>query len=295
MRWRLESPRVSAHRIALLVHPRRDIRAALAGIREWAEEHGAELVQIRVHGDEPQVAPDGTADGVSLIVAVGGDGTVLAALRTAAPSALPVLGVACGSLGALSTVTAADIRAALDRFAAGEWSAYRIPAVHVRAAGREASAINDLVVVRAGGGQVSTAVEIDGVLYGRFSGDGVIVSTQIGSSAYALAAGGPVLAPGSDAWLVTPLAPHGGCIPPVAVGARSRVAVTVDPGFAGARVEIDGRPTDLAAGTFDLALRPDYATLVRLGDEESFLTGLRHRKILMDSPRVLARDARGAD
>jgi NAD+ kinase len=286
---------MSLTRIALLVHPRRDIRNAVATIRGWAGEHGAELVQVRIHGDEPQVAPDGTVDGAQLVVAVGGDGTVLAALRTAAPATVPVLGVACGSVGALSTVAAADVRAALDRFAAGAWTPYRLPGLDVRAGERTAIAINDLVVVRAGGGQVSTAVEIDGVLYGRVSGDGVIASTQVGSSAYALAAGGPVLAPASGSWLVTPLAPHGGCIPPVVVGAGSRVTITVDAGFGGARVEIDGRPADLPAGRFELALRPDFATMVRTGQEESFLTGLRHRKVLMDSPRVLARDARRPD
>lgn len=283
---------MSAERIALLVHPRRDIRAALATIRDWAQARGADLVQVRIHGDEPRIAPAGTPEGAALIVAVGGDGTVLAALRAAAPLGLPVLGVACGSVGALSTVFADDLRVALERFAAGEWTPYRLPALTVRTPEGEATAINDLVVVRAGGGQISTTVDVDGVLYGRFSGDGVIASTQVGSSAYALAAGGPVLAPGSDAWLVTPLAPHGGCIPPLAVGARSRVALTVEPGFAGARVEVDGRQTDLLPARFDLSLRPDYATLVRLGDEESFITGLRHRKVLMDSPRVLARDRR---
>jgi NAD+ kinase len=286
---------VSPTRIALLVHPRRDIRAALATIREWAAEHGAELVQVRIHGDEPRVAPDGRVDGAALVVAVGGDGTVLAALRAAAPSTLPVLGVACGSVGALSTVAASGLRTALDRFAAGDWTPYRLPGLDVRAGDRTATAINDLVVVRAGGGQVATAIEIDGVLYGRVSGDGVIASTQVGSSAYALAAGGPVLAPASGSWLVTPLAPHGGCIPPVVVGARSRVTITIDAGFAGARVEIDGRPSELPAGRLELQLRPDFVTLVRTGEEESFLTGLRHRKILMDSPRVLARDARRPD
>jgi NAD+ kinase len=147
-------------------------------------------------------------------------------------------------------------------------------------------------VVRGGGSQVRTDVTIDGVLYGRFSGDGVIVSTQLGSSAYALAAGGPVLAPGSGAWLVTPLAPHGGCIPPVVVGASQHVHLHVEPGYAGARVEVDGQPTDMPAVEFDLTLRPDFATLVRLGGEEELITGLRRRGILMDSPRVLARDVR---
>jgi NAD+ kinase len=107
-----------------------------------------------------------------------------------------------------------------------------------------------------------------------------------------MAAGGPVLAPDSGSWLVTPLAPHGGCIPPVVVGAGSTVRLTVDGGYSGARVEVDGQRTGMAGPAFELSLRVDYATLVRVGDEESFITGLRRRRILMDSPRVLARDAR---
>jgi NAD+ kinase len=109
-----------------------------------------------------------------------------------------------------------------------------------------------------------------------------------------MAAGGSVLAPGSAAFLVTPLAPHGGCIPPLVVGAGSRVHVAVEPGFGGARVEVDGQPAGMAPAGFEIALRQDFATLVRLDGEEDYFTGLRRRRILMDSPRVLARDARGA-
>lgn len=265
-------------RIAIVVHPQRDVRRAVAELRAWGEEHGAEV-------GEP-------ADGAALVVALGGDGTVLAALRAAAPGRLPVLGVACGSLGALTTVAADELSAALDAFAAGEWAAHRMPALAVGADGEAATAINDLVVVRAGGGQIGVDVTVDGALYGRFAGDGVIVSTQVGSSAYALAAGGPVLAPGCDAWLITPLAPHGGCLPPVVLGAGSRARLAVQPGHGGARVEVDGQPSELPAATFDIELRTDAATLVRVGGEEEFLTGLRRRGILADSPRILARDAR---
>lgn len=280
-------------RIAILVHPTRDVRRAVETLRSWAAERGVELVQLDGFPDAPQCAPPGSIDGAELVVAVGGDGTVLAAVRAAAPGDLPVLGVACGSLGALTTVEAPDLAMALDRVEAGDWTPERLPALVVAAAdGLGARAINDLVVVRDGGSQVSTSVEVDGALYGRFAGDGVIASTQLGSSAYTMAAGGSVLAPGSDAWQVTPLAAHGGCIPPVVVGARSRVRLTVEPGFGGARVEVDGQPTGMAPAVFDITLQPDFATLVRLGGEEQYFTGLRRRKILIDSPRVLARDAR---
>jgi NAD+ kinase len=193
-------PRVSVSRIAILVHPTRDVRRAIGHLREWAEARGAELVQLAGASEAPQLAPAGTVEGADVVVAVGGDGTVLWALRAAAPAGLPVLGVACGSLGALTTVAAPDLPRALACFAAGEWVPQTVPALDVRTDGHEpASAMNDLVVVRAGGSQVSTAVEVDGSLYGRFSGDGVVVSTQIGSSAYALAGAscGASLAPAS--------------------------------------------------------------------------------------------------
>jgi NAD+ kinase len=282
-------------RVGVVVHPTRDISRPLASLRAWAGQHRAELVQLARVPDGPHVAPDGDAAATQVVVAVGGDGTVLAALRAAAASSRPVIGVACGSLGALTTVAGSALTGALDDFAAGRWAAHRVPALHARdTAGSEATAINDLVVVRAGGNQVGVEMEVDGVLYGRFSGDGVIASTQVGSSAYGLAAGGPILAPGSGAWAITPLAPHGGSLPPIVLGARSRARLHVAPGFAGVRVEVDGRTAELASAVIDLDLRPDFGTLVRVGEEEHFLTGLRRRRILLDSPRMMAREARQA-
>jgi NAD+ kinase len=282
---------VSLTRIAILVHPTRDVHRALGGLKEWAADHGVDVVQLGGTGH----APSGTTDGASLIVAVGGDGTVLGALRAAAPGTLPVLGVACGSLGALTTVAADELPEALDCFAAGDWTAHRIPALAVApASGDAAMALNDLVVVRAGGSQVTVSAQVDGVLYGRFAGDGVIVSTQLGSSAYSMAAGGPVLAPRSNAWLMTPLAPHGGSLPPLVLGGESQLELEIAPGYAGARVEIDGRPAEIDGGPYTIALRQDVATLVRVGEEEDFISGLRRRRILIDSPRVMARDDRSA-
>ena len=280
-------------RVGVVLHPKRDVSRPVAALRDWADARGAELIQLGRVPDGPDVARDGDAADASLLVAIGGDGTVLAALRAAAVARRPVLGVACGSLGALTTVAGADVAAALDAFAAGDWTAHRVPALQVAdAAGTTAMAINDLVVVRAGGNQVSAEVEADGVLYGRFSGDGVIASTQLGSTAYGLAAGGPILAPGSAVWSITPLAPHGGHVPPLVLGDASTARLLIAPGFAGARVEIDGQPTRLEPGTLTVARHGEFGTLVGVGEEEPFLSGLRRRGIVMDSPRMLAREAR---
>jgi NAD+ kinase len=278
-------------RIAILVHPTRDVRRAVGALEEWAAERDVAVTRLASPGEPAVDAPDS----VKLIVAIGGDGTVLGALRAAEAGGQPVLGVACGSLGALTTVSAEDLPAALDAFQAGEWRAHRIPVLDIRPEeGEPATAINDLVFIRAGGSQVTSSIEIDGELYGRVAGDGVVVATQLGSSAYSMAAGGPILAPTSGAWVVTPISPHGGCVPSAVLGPESRIRLQVHPGWAGARVEIDGQPTDLDAGAFEITLRRDFATLVRLGDDEPHFGGLRRRGIIADSPRVLARDKRPA-
>jgi NAD+ kinase len=286
-------------RIGLVVHPRRELGRALGTLREWAEDQGAELVQLPSPGQEQEVAPRGEVDGADLVVALGGDGTALAALRAAAPAHRPVLGVACGSLGALTSVTADKLGEALDRVAAGDWSEKRLPALVIERDGdEELRAINDLVLVRGGAGQVIFELQVDGERFIRLAGDGLVAATPLGSTAYTLAGGGPMLAAGVTGMVVTPLAPHGGACPPLVTGSDARVTVLFNTGNGGARMELDGQvqaelePREQV--TFTLRVEPEFATLVSLGEHEPLITGLRRRGILVDSPRVLARDEREA-
>jgi NAD+ kinase len=182
---------------------------------------------------------------------------------------------------------------ALGHVEAGSWTPVDVPGLEVKGAGdRVEVAINDLTVIRDGPGQLLVSIVVDDVLYARVAGDGLVVATTLGSSAYTMAAGGPILAPGADALAVTPLAPHGGSIPPLVVGAGSRIALTIDAGHGGVRHEIDGRLGSLDGELLSVRGRTSYATLVRLADEESRLSGLRRRGLVVDSPRVLVRDAR---
>src|SRR3954464_13292117 len=145
-------PRVTAQirltRIGIVVHPRRDLDNALASLHAWAQRSGAEVVQIPIEGVDRVVAAPGTPESCALIVALGGDGTTLAALQAGATAGKPVLGVACGSLGALTAVAASDVDAALRDVAAGRWRPHPLPGVAVSADGGEPQvALNDLVVV----------------------------------------------------------------------------------------------------------------------------------------------------
>ncbi len=226
-----------------------------------------------------------------MVLAIGGDGTALAAIRAAAPRGRPVLAAACGSLGALTSVPATEIEDALVRFARGEWRARALPALELRHEDGQATlAYNDVAFVRRGEGQVRTTMRVDGTLYSRIAGDGCIISTAVGSSAYALAAGGPLLAPGADAFLFTPLPSHGGACPPLVIGGGSRLEIEVMASFKGTRLEVDGKLAYEQAGSLAVRLIPDRATVVAFEDQEPFLEGLRRRGLITDSPRILAED-----
>ncbi len=280
------------HRIGLVVHPTRPIDQPLATLEEWTERRGIEIVQLRTGDPVRIVAPFGEVDACDLVVAIGGDGTVLIALRGAASTATPVLGVACGSLGALSAVTTNELDDALDRFEAGSWSRRDVPALEAAVDGQQVAwAINDFTLVRRSG-QLIVEVSVDGELYARLAGDGVIVATPLGSAAYSMAAGGPLLVNGSGAFVITPLVTHGGSIPPLVVNSGLEATLDAHPGFSGFTIEIDGHEYDIEGTTFTLTLVEAKATLVSIGEPGLGLTALRRRGLITDSPRVVARAQR---
>ena len=279
-----QRPAITIRRIGVVRHPSRDVGGAVGAVERWAAGNGAAVVPA----GEPGWARD-----CDVVVAVGGDGTVLAAVRAAAAGRAPVLGVACGSLGALTAVDADRVPEALDALVAGPWDGRGLPALQLDPdAGETVIAFNDLVVTRAAGSQVRVEVLVDDVRYARWAGDGVVAATALGSSAYTMALGGPLLTPGAPVVVVTPVAPHGGAIPPLVVPDTSAVELRVDGGHGGARVELDGRPSRLDPERVRLSLHPDAVVLVRPEHGEPFLSSLRRRGLVADSPRILAHERR---
>jgi NAD+ kinase len=285
---------VPLDRIALVIHPTRPVEAALATLRRWAGEREIDVIQLAVEGSRrPEVAETAALDRCDLVVALGGDGTVLSALRAASPADVPVLGVACGSLGALSAVQADELAGSLQRVWAGDWTRRELPVLVIQPAGAAPDwAVNDFVVVRRGAGQLIAEIAVDDERYVRLAGDGVVIATAMGSSAYSMAAGGPLLLADRQAFVCTPLAMHGGSGPPLVVPADATVTVAVEAGFAGFDVEIDGHRRVIDAHRFRLSINELGSTLVTFGESGRGLDALRRRGVISDSPRVLARDAR---
>jgi NAD+ kinase len=280
-------------RVGVVVHPTRNVEKPIGEVLDWARAKDVEVGQIAFGDSGRTVANQVDPDDQDLIVAIGGDGTTLHAIRSGSRRERPVLGVACGSLGALTTVQAHHIGRALDRVARGDWVEKRLPALRIHIDGDPADqAFNDLVLVRRGEGQLRVSAKVDGTLFARFAGDGCIASTPIGSSAYTIAAGGPLLPVGLRAFALTPLPAHGGFRPPLVVHGESELELEVTAGFGGSRLEIDGQIRDLTARTLTIHFEENAATVVGFPDQHAFLTQLRDRGIISDSPRIIADDER---
>ena len=171
-------------RVGLVVHPTRPVDRALQDIGTWASAHGLTVGQVMVSGQPRQLADPVEAADCDLLLALGGDGTALIALHAGAPTSRPVLGIACGSIGVLTSVSAERVTEALELVAAGRWRPVAVPGLEV--AWGEAPGgvvINDVAIVRDGPGQILVSIAVDGVLYAHVAGDGLVVASALGSSA----------------------------------------------------------------------------------------------------------------
>ena len=213
-----------------------------------------ESLGFRDDGVRTVLEPDLACD-AALVVAVGGDGTLLHAARMAAVADVPVLGVNRGRLGFLADVGPEQMLESVDDALAGRCLAERrmLLAAHVTVDGREtdALALNDVVITkRETGRTVDVRTWVNGVYVNTHGGDGFIVATPTGSTAYALSCGGPIVHPSLDAVVLVPVSPHTLSDRPIVVPAGSVIEIELNDRFESrAQVVCDGNVLcDLESG-----------------------------------------------
>jgi NAD+ kinase len=261
-------------RIALAFHPRRDVESARAIVERWAADARIELC------DEP--------DGADLLLALGGDGTMLGALRRGAPLGIPVLAANLGRLGYLTEVDEAGLPAALEALAAGRFAIEERVALEARWDDGSRVAYNDVVLSRTPGqGRAALGLHVDGQLLVRYASSGVIIATPMGSTAYSFAAGGPIISPQTRAMVVTPDAPHGLFNRAVVLGDDERVGVEVLASSGRVALEIDGQLVTTVEPGWSMEVAPHGkpARIVRLGDG-GFAERARRKLGIMDPAAV---------
>jgi len=212
----------------------------------------------------------------AVAVALGGDGTVLRAMRAFAGSPVPVFGVNFGEIGFLAAAGREEVPEALGRALRGEFETLAMPAMSVQGSGDERLAFNDLALTRRAGDRVAElAYSVSGEEVGRVRSDGIVVATPAGSTGYNLANGGPVMAWGVEGFAVSFIAPHSLTARALVVAPDDELKIqnrSVDP----VELSIDGRPVaEIAPGAeIQATFRPDMAVLALPG-ESSFYRRLR--------------------
>jgi NAD+ kinase len=263
------TPSAEPVRTALVVtHGRPEaIGEALERLEQVAGGSGVDLLYPADEAEKHERAADGDAAQGDIVVVLGGDGTMLRALQRTLGSGTPVIGVNFGEVGFLTSISAEDLEAGLQRVFAGEYAVVELPTLDAEVGGERHVAVNDVVVASSiVGRMVELGWTVGGEALGELPCDGVICSTPSGSTGYNLSNGGPVLVWGLDAQAVTFIAPHSLHARPLVVPRGRDVEIenrTVD---VDAQVLVDGRPiAKLSSGE---------RVVARLGDQGSLLAHL---------------------
>lgn len=226
---------------AIISKPQKpELEGILGDLLPWLSGHGftflfdpnsASYLNRANEAIERSEMPEHTPD---IVITLGGDGTLLSAARAFAYADVPLLGVNLGSLGFLTEVTLSELYITLEAWLNGKGvidtrSLMHTVLVRDDRVFRHWEALNDVVLAKGAIARIGEfAIELDGEFVARFRADGIIVSTPTGSTAYTLAANGPIVMPSVDGLVLTAICPHLLTIRPIVVPGTSEIAVTVD-------------------------------------------------------------------
>lgn len=236
---------------------------------------------LREAGVRVVPAEEDAAERPDALVALGGDGTMLRAARTAAALDIPLLGINLGNVGFLAEVEADGLREALLRLLAGDFTEESRPLLSVTAGESRWLALNDAVLSRGGYARlIRVQAQVDGSWAGEYRADGLIVATPTGSTGYSLSAGGPIIAPGVDCMLITPICPHSLQHRPQVVPGGARVTLSIsaqEPVEALLQIDGQSRCTLRAGDSVEIARAGERVRLIRMREQGFF--DLVHQKL----------------
>ena len=280
-----------------------------ASLREWLLTRG-----IDVYLEEGIAAKIGVVPGVEkgklgslvdLLVVFGGDGTILRTARLVRDRDVPIVGINLGVFGYLTEVNLDEMFSAMELILAGEFQVEKRMMLDVEINGgaetfREGTVLNDVVINR---GNLSRIVELETTVDGRylttFKADGLIIATPTGSTAYSLAAGGPIVFPELNSIIINPICPHTLTNRPIILPENAVIRVTLWTPEQGATVTLDGQVSFTVKSGDTITIRKSrYVTTLVSSPHRDYLEILRTKLGWGGSPTGAARkgqDARGTE
>jgi NAD+ kinase len=243
----------SFHKVGIIARPRRNnLAVVVPALLHWFEARGIRVfydveTSSCLSDDSRGLTREQVAEKSQLLLVLGGDGTLLAAARVAAPLGIPILPINMGSLGFLTSFKLEELYPALEETMAGKFSVSErvMLDVQLERAGNlmeRQSVVNEAVIHK---GELARMIElelaIDEDFVCRYRVDGLIVATPTGSTAYSLSAGGPIVHPSVESWIITPICPHTLSDRPVVVRDSAVVEVNVSPNTESVFLTLDGQ------------------------------------------------------
>jgi NAD+ kinase len=282
------------HIVGLVLHPERDSAEAVTAVLDWAMRRGIQVLGIETEIRRLNCAAIAVTDTElgrrsDLVVSLGGDGTMLRAMRLTDRQHASVLGVNLGKLGFLAEIDVPQLAGALSAVDAGEYTIEPRLAVDATVGEHVFTAFNDVAVVRFPGQPTAkVAVRANGHPFVSYAADAIVVATPTGSTAYSFSAGGPIVSPTVEALLVTPAAPHSAYNRGLVLSVADSLALELLPDSGDLAVEVDGQlAAQVSPGArIELQPRPGAARVVRFG-RITFYERARRKLQLTDSPEIL--------
>jgi NAD+ kinase len=258
--------------LGLVLHPSRDPTPVVEKLTSWARSHGKQLIAderdaARLPDDVVPVSKAALCEQADWLVSLGGDGTMLGALRLSAHQPRPVLGVNLGDRGFLVEVQPHELDDALDRLEMGDFTIEEYSAAVLADGADEAVAFNDIALGSVPGeGAVQALLTVNGRASGRYRCDALVIATPVGSTAYSYAAGGPLVSPLLDAMVVSPVAPISGISRPAVISAAEPLGLLLLEGSGHPALQVDGTITRrMQPGEeLEIRLQPRAGLVVRL-------------------------------
>ncbi len=279
--------------VGLVLHPARECGAATSTIIDWSAARSVTMLGLpgevgRIPGPVRAVPGADLAGRADLIISLGGDGTMLRAMRLVCGDSPPVLGVNVGRLGFLAEIDVPELAGALSAIDAHEFTVEARAGVQAIFGGTRKVAFNDIALVRSPGHKTAAVgLQVEGHSFVRYAADAVIAATPTGSTAYAFSAGGPIVSPRAEGLLVIPAAPHSAFNRALFLAGGENLVLEILPDSGDLVVEADGevagslRPGD----SVEVTLLPAAARVVRLG-RTTFYQRARRKLRVMGSAEI---------
>ena len=245
--------------------------------REFAEnitEHNMRTIPTNFIYDEEI----GEQPADSVMVCYGGDGTLLEGVHRLGGVDIPVVGINGGHLGFLALAPREHIESVFADIADKNLNLEQRDMLCIEGLdGEQLYALNEVAVQRLGAAMISVEAAIDGNTVSTYNGDGVIISTPTGSTAYSLSAGGPIVAPSCHSFLLTPLAPHNLTMRPIVMPDTSVVKLHIDTRGNDASISIDNRTFKIANNTILTIKKAKRQIRLAVPHNISFFDSLRNK------------------